>query len=91
VKTVGAALQELIRELGISKPIQRNAAMAIWPEVVGETVSRVTRPDRVSGDRLIVKVENHAWRNELVYQKQEILAKLNRSLKETVISDIVFI
>jgi predicted nucleic acid-binding Zn ribbon protein len=91
VKTVGAALQELIRELGISKPIQRHAAMAVWPEVVGETISLVTRPDRVAGDRLIVKVDNHAWRNELVYQKSEILNKLNRTLKETVISDIVFI
>jgi predicted nucleic acid-binding Zn ribbon protein len=91
VKTVGAALQELIRELGISKPIQRHSALVIWPEVVGETISLVTRPDRVSGDRLIVKVNNHAWRNELVYQKTEILNKLNRTLKETVISDIVFI
>jgi hypothetical protein len=91
VKTVGAALQELIRELGISKPIERNAALVIWPEVVGETISRVTTPDRVAGDRLIVKVSNHAWRNELVYQKSAILQKLNRTLKESVISDIVFI
>jgi predicted nucleic acid-binding Zn ribbon protein len=91
VKTVGAALQELIRDLGISKPIQRHAALAIWPEVVGETISNVTEPEYISGDRLIVKVRNHAWRNELVYQKAAILSKLNRTLKETVISDIVFI
>jgi predicted nucleic acid-binding Zn ribbon protein len=91
VKTVGAALQELIRDLGISKPIQRHTALVIWPEVVGETISRATHPEYVSGDRLIVKVQNHAWRNELVYQKAAILSKLNRTLKEAVIKDIVFI
>ena len=61
------------------------------PEKPGKTIAGHTRPVRVANGKIFVEVKNDAWRNELVYHKKELLEKLNKSLNEDVIRDIVLI
>jgi hypothetical protein len=91
LKKLGNILQQYFHDLGIEKTIKRHQAVSIWPDVVGEKISKVTNPVRVSKDTLFVKVINDAWRNEIHYYKTEIIQKLNQSLGSQMINDIVFI
>jgi predicted nucleic acid-binding Zn ribbon protein len=88
---IGHVLQNMIREMGLSKPMQKYRALEIWPEVVGEKISRITEAKRFSDGKLIIQVNNAAWRNELHFYKEEIREKVNRRLGTDTVKEILFI
>lgn len=88
---IGSILHRTFKELGIARPVHRYQALHLWSESVGETISRVTVPKKIKGDRIYVKVINDTWRHELVYHKEEILRKLNARIGENSIRDILWI
>ena len=88
---IGYVLQNMIREMGLSNPLQKYRALEIWPEAVGERISRITEAKRFSDGKLIVEVKNAAWRNELHFYKEEIKEKVNRKLGTETVKEILFI
>jgi len=87
--TLGEALEKLLQQFKIDKTIHLNEAIILWPEVVGEIVARHAVAEKIAYGKLYVTVDSPAWRNELSYQKSEILSKLNRYLKNVKIKEIV--
>jgi len=81
----------MLRRFGIDNAIAQNNALNIWNDVVGETVAKNAIPDRVEHGVLIVKVSSPTWRQELYFQKDEIIKKLNNNIGKKVIRDIRFI
>jgi predicted nucleic acid-binding Zn ribbon protein len=91
MRGLGQILAEMIGEFGISKQIKRFHALDIWKDVVGERISQMTKPQSVRDGKLFVHVFSDVWRNELIYHKRDILAKLNKKLGKGTIQDIVFL
>ena len=81
----------MLKRFGIDKAIAQNKALNIWNEIVGDTVAKNTQPDRVEHGVIIVKVSSPTWRQELYFQKKEIIQKLNNTIGKNVIRDIRFI
>ncbi|MEO1134913.1 MAG: DciA family protein [Cyanobacteria bacterium J06639_1] len=61
----------------------------LWPEAVGAAVAAQTFPVRLQRKVLTVAVSSPSWGQNLVYQRQLILKKLNPHL-DTPIQDIRF-
>jgi len=91
MKTIGKILLDYFKDIGIEKPIKRYQALEVWSEVVGEKLSEVTKPQRISAGTLVVKVKNDTWRYEIGYHKTEIVKKINKKLGDDIIEDIIFI
>ncbi len=91
MNTIGNILHNYFKDLGIEKPIKMYQALDIWPEVVGIKLSEVTKPQRITDGKIVVKVKNDTWRYEIGYHKTEIINKINKNLGEKVIKDIIFI
>ncbi|MBN2029113.1 DUF721 domain-containing protein [bacterium] len=91
MEQIGDVIQKCFLELGIDKPVLNYKAMSLWPSVVGERLSKVTKPQYVENGRMLVKVNDSAWRNEIVYSKREIIRKMNKALGLKLVIDIVFI
>ncbi len=91
MKTIGNILLDYFKDIGIEKPIKRYQALDIWPEVVGEKLSEVTKPQRISAGKMVVKVKNDTWRYEIGYHRTEIIKRINTKLGDDVIKDIIFI
>jgi predicted nucleic acid-binding Zn ribbon protein len=89
-REIAGALQDLLREIGIEKPMNQYAALTNWDDVVGEQIAKVTRPDRVDNGILIIKVATAPWRAELTLQRTEILRKVAARIGKGVIKDIRF-
>ncbi len=87
----GNILNQYIRELGIEKPIAKYKALQIWNKVVGEKISRVTEPKSLSNGKMLVKVKNDVWRNELIFYKSDIIQSLNRELGSNMVRDIILL
>ena len=86
---VGAVLRQMLRDLGIDQPIRRADAVRLWPKVVGEKISQMTEPLFFSNGKIFVRVKSDVWRNELFFQKRELVHRLNQALGQNLVHDIV--
>lgn len=91
VENIGSVFKNLFRDLGIEKPIEQNRAVNIWPELVGQRISEVSKAEKIEKGVLFVKVDSPVWRNELVFMKAEFIKKINTALKQSVVKDIKFL
>ncbi len=81
----------MLQKFGIDNAVAQNKALIIWNEIVGDKVAKNTEPDRVEHGVIIVKVSSPTWRQELYFQKNEIIEKINKTIGKRVIRDIRFI
>jgi len=81
----------MLQKFGIDNAVAQNNALNIWNEVVGDTVAKNAQPERVEHGIIIVKVSSPTWRQELFFQKNEIIKKINKNIGKNVIKDIRFI
>jgi len=77
--------------MGIEEKVKEHQAINEWSRIVGENVSKVTKAQRVVNGILFVKVKNSSWRNELIYMRQEILIKLDKTVGRGIIKEVRFI
>jgi predicted nucleic acid-binding Zn ribbon protein len=91
-----SAIGDLIRghlaHLGIARKVREAGIAPAWPDLVGEEIAAHTRVIKLDGGRLFVSVDEPAWRQELIYQKDAIREKINNSLGEgeSLVQDIMF-
>ena len=86
-----AALEKALKGANIDKAVKQFSAIDIWDEVVGKNISKNTEATDVKHGVLVVKVSNSAWRQELLFKKEEILEKINGRIGNNLIRDIRFI
>ena len=85
------AIKKTLTETGIEKYIEKGNAMLLWSSIVGKKIDKETETKSIKNGVLTVKASNPIWRNELMFQKKDIIQKINKNLKKTIIRDIRFI
>ncbi len=88
LKSLKNAIEGLIDEAGWREAVSSHAAVVLWPEVVGAAVARHSEALEIQNATLVVKDKNPTWRNEIAFQKDEILVRLNDRLENFEIKDI---
>ena len=88
---IGGTLKKLIKKEGLENEINQQKAIDLWGEVVGQKIKENTEPLEVQFGVLIVKVKNSVWKQELQFQKEDIIKSLNKKLIKTTIKDLRFI
>ncbi len=88
---IGVILDDLIRERGLEETLHANRAVLLWEESVGEPVSRRTKALQVEADgTLVVGVESPAWIHHLQMEEEDLRARINDRLGETLVRRIRF-
>ena len=49
-----------------------------WNAIVGSKIANATKVVKIQNKTLYIKCKNPTWKNELQYQKKEILKKINQ-------------
>lgn len=62
----------------------------IWFDVVGEVISDISYPECLVNKKLIIRVNNPVWLNQLKIMKSEILNKIKNHPSNIEIEDIDF-
>ncbi len=86
--SLATAIARALKENGWENVIEQHKVFEYWEEIVGEAVAANSRPVEVRGSVLIVKAKNAAWRNELSFQRNDIIAALNQRLSGIRIKEI---
>ena len=50
-----------------------------WEEIVGKTIANISSIQKIDKSTIYIKCKNPTWKNELQYQKIEILKKINKT------------
>ena len=74
------ALVEYLRESGLEQSVLDVQIEEIWPQVMGETISKLTRSIEVKDGMLIVHVNSAALKAQLFENRFELVRKLNEAV-----------
>ncbi len=87
---IGEIIKKSLQSSGIAERLEKQSVIAEWPAIVGQLLADNAVPIRIEKDTLIVRAKSAAWRNELIFFKPQILAKIAERIGEDKIRDIVF-
>jgi predicted nucleic acid-binding Zn ribbon protein len=87
---IGDLLQRFLRQGPLSEGLERQRALEIWPEVVGEVIAAHSEAISLEGGVLHVRVDGSVWAQELTMLQTQIAAGFARRLGEGAVTDIRF-
>jgi hypothetical protein len=86
---IGDALKQFINKSKLKSGLRAVQIENIWGELMGKTISRYTDKIEIINQTLFIYTSVGALKNELVYQKQKIIERVNEAFDEKIISDVV--
>ena len=75
---IGGTLKKLIKKEGLENQINQQKAIDLWGDVVGQKIRENTEPVEVQFGVMIIKVKNSVWKQELQFQKEDMIKSLNK-------------
>ena len=88
---IAGAIKNFLKKTGLEKAIAQQNALEMWSTVVGKNVAKNTSAESIEHGILMVRAATPAWRQELQFQKKEIINSINKELRQKIIKDIKFI
>jgi len=83
-------LDETVEALGLRVRLRAFRALLHWEEVVGKTVAAAAQPEALKEGKVFVAVKSNAWIQELRFQQQTILQRLNEYVGAPLFTELVF-
>jgi hypothetical protein len=86
---IGDALKEVINKSRLKNGLRAAAIEEVWESVMGKTISKYTEKLEIINHTLFITTHVGALKNELHFQKDLIIKRINEAFGEKVISTIV--
>lgn len=83
------AMQQFLKTSRLKNGIQAVRIEAIWEEIMGKTIAKYTEKIQIINTTLFINTNVAPLKNELLYQKEQIIKRVNESIGEVVIRDVV--
>lgn len=87
--SMGDALKQFLNHSRLKGSLQALQIEDVWETIMGKTIARYTDKIRIHGKTLYISTSVAPLKQELLYQKEKIIQRVNESLGEKVISDVV--
>ncbi|MDG5800022.1 DUF721 domain-containing protein [Marinilabiliaceae bacterium ANBcel2] len=88
-RSLADILSEIVEKPQLKKGYNQTKILKLWPEVMGSSVSRITKNLYIKNGVLYVYLNSSVIRNELLMHKNKIIESLNEKVGGRVINDIV--
>lgn len=83
------AMNQFLKHSRLKTGIQAMRIEAVWEEIMGKTIAKYTDKIQVIGTTLFITSTVAPLKNELLYQKEKIIERINEALGEQTIKDVV--
>ncbi|MEO6488638.1 MAG: DUF721 domain-containing protein [Ferruginibacter sp.] len=83
------AMQQFLKHSRLKNGIQAVRIEELWEEMMGKTIARYTDKIQIIGTTLFINTTVAPLKNELLYQKDKIIERINESMREVVIKEVV--
>lgn len=87
--SLSQALQQFLRQSRLKGNIQAMQIEEVWEEMMGKTIARYTDSIQIINQTLFISTSVAPLKNELLFQKEKIIQRVNEALGEKVIREVV--
>ena len=87
--SIGDAIQEFLKQSRIRGSIQALQIEDVWEEIMGKTIARYTENIKIIHNTLFITTHVAPLKQELVFQRLQIMQRVNEALGEQIIKEIV--
>lgn len=87
--SMGDALKLFLQKSRLKGNMQAMQITDIWAELMGKTIARYTDKIQIMNRTLFIATSVAPLKNELLFQKEKIIQRVNEALGENLITEIV--
>ena len=87
--TLGEALKQFLNNSRLKGYVQAIQIEVVWEDIMGKTIARYTEKIAIHGDKLYITTFVAPLKQELIYQKESIVQRVNEALGEKVIKEVI--
>jgi hypothetical protein len=87
--SMSEALQQFLKESRLKGDVQALQIYDAWESIMGKTVARYTDQIRLIDGKLIITTSVAPLRNELIFQKENIINKVNELMGAQVVKELL--
>jgi hypothetical protein len=87
--SLGDAMRKFLDNSRLKGAVQALQIEEVWEQIMGKTVARYTEKIHIHGQTLYISTSVAPLRQELLYQKDNIIQRVNEALGEKVIKEVV--
>lgn len=87
--SIGDALKEFLKKSKLKSGVQAMQVKEAWEKIMGKTIANYTDKIEIINSTLFISTNVAPLKNELIYQKNKIIERVNEALGEKVINEVV--
>ena len=85
------AMKQFLNHSRLKQGIQSVQIEKVWEEVMGKTIAQHTDKLEIKGHTLFITSKVAPLKNELLYQKEKIIERINEAMGEKIIYEVKII
>ncbi|MEI6265664.1 MAG: DUF721 domain-containing protein [Sphingobacteriia bacterium] len=86
---IGDALKGFIRKSNLKNGIRAVQIEEVWGKLMGKTIAKYTEKVQIINKKLFIHTNIGPLKNELQFQKPQIIARVNELFGEEVITEVI--
>jgi hypothetical protein len=86
---IGDAMKGFLRKSPLRNGIRAVQIEEIWEQLMGKTIAKYTDKIQIIGQKLFIHTAVGPLKNELMYQKQQIIDRVNEAFGEKIVSEVI--
>ena len=87
--SIGQALEQFIRKSRMASGLRALQVTEVWEKLMGKTIAKYTDRIEIVNGTLFISTGVGPLRQELMYQRDQILQRVNEELGEAVVREVV--
>ena len=87
--SIGEALKEFLKKSRLKNGVQAMQIEEAWEKIMGKTIANYTDKIEIINSTLFISTSVAPLKNELIYQREKIIERVNEELGERVIKEVV--
>jgi predicted nucleic acid-binding Zn ribbon protein len=87
--SISQAIKQFLQKSRLKHSIQALQIEEVWEKLMGKTIARYTDKIEIIGGTLFITTNTAPLKQELQFQKEKIIERVNEAMKEKVIKDVV--
>jgi predicted nucleic acid-binding Zn ribbon protein len=87
--SLGEAMKQFLNQSRLKGSMQALQIEDVWETIMGKTIARYTDKIKIHGSVLYISTTVAPLKQELLYQKEKIIQRVNEALGEKTIKEVV--
>lgn len=83
------ALNKFLKNSRLKSGMQSLQIEEVWEKVMGKTIAQYTDKIQLIGDKLIISTAVAPLKNELLFQKDIIIKRINEEMGEVIVKEVM--